>query len=71
MPVVELDENEWQQVLGIVGDAPWRIANPLLMKIGNQLRVQALALQSGAQPAPRVTQPKDVKIDAEPLSKRN
>jgi hypothetical protein len=35
---VALDDNEWQQVLAILATAPWRDANPLLMKIGNQLR---------------------------------
>ena len=40
MAKVELKDDEWQQVLGIISDAPWRIANPLLMKIGEQLRQQ-------------------------------
>jgi hypothetical protein len=40
MNSVVLDEQEWQQVLGILATAPWRDANPLLMKIGNQLRAQ-------------------------------
>lgn len=37
---VELNYQEWQQVLGLLSEGPWRIANPLLMKIGEQLRVQ-------------------------------
>ena len=40
MPKVELDDNEWSLVMGIIATAPWRDANPLLMKIGNQLRIQ-------------------------------
>lgn len=40
MAHVELNDQEWQQVLGILGEAPWKIAHPLLMKIGNQLRTQ-------------------------------
>jgi hypothetical protein len=40
MSKVELDEQEWQQVMGILSTAPWRDANPLLMKIGSQLRLQ-------------------------------
>jgi hypothetical protein len=40
MPIVELDDQEWQQVMAIIATAPWRDANPLLMKLGNQLRVQ-------------------------------
>lgn len=38
---VDLTEQEWQQVLGILSTAPWRDANPLLMKIGEQMRAQA------------------------------
>lgn len=40
MPVVNLSDTEWQQVLGIIATAPWRDANPLLMKIGAQLKTQ-------------------------------
>lgn len=40
MPTVELDTQEWQQVLGMISAAPWRDANPLLMKIGAQLQPQ-------------------------------
>ena len=38
MPHVELDDSEWQQVLAILSTASWRDANPLIMKIGGQLR---------------------------------
>jgi hypothetical protein len=38
--VIDLTDQEWQQVLGILATAPWTVANPLLMKIGNQLRLQ-------------------------------
>lgn len=41
MPVVNLDDKEWQQVMGLLSEGPWRVANPLLMKIGDQLRTQA------------------------------
>jgi hypothetical protein len=40
MPSVELDDQEWQQVINLIAQAPWTVANPLLMKIGNQLRTQ-------------------------------
>jgi hypothetical protein len=40
--MVELDEQEWQQVINMIATAPWTVANPLLMKIGNQLRTQGL-----------------------------
>jgi hypothetical protein len=42
MSTVELDEQEWQQVINLIAQAPWTVANPLLMKIGNQLRIQGL-----------------------------
>jgi hypothetical protein len=42
MSTVELDEQEWQQVINLIAQAPWTVANPLLMKIGNQLRTQGL-----------------------------
>jgi hypothetical protein len=47
MPIVELDDQEWQQVMAIIATAPWRDANPLLMKMGSQLRAQ----QAPAAPA--------------------
>jgi hypothetical protein len=37
---VVLETEEWQQIMGLMAEAPWRIANPLLMKVGEQLRVQ-------------------------------
>lgn len=40
MPTVDLTEQEWNQVMGVLGEAPWRISNPLLMRIGGQLRQQ-------------------------------
>lgn len=45
MPVVELTTEEWQAVLAIVSTAPWRDANPLLLKMGEQLRSQAQMAQ--------------------------
>ena len=38
---VRLDNEEWQRVLGILAQAPWSTANPLIMKIADQLRAQA------------------------------
>lgn len=49
---VHLSEREWQQVMGLISLAPWRDANPLLMKIGAQLQAQ--------QPA----QPQGIRLDA-------
>lgn len=36
---IELDFEEWQRVLSILAQAQWAVANPLIMKIGEQLRV--------------------------------
>jgi hypothetical protein len=47
MPHVELTEQEWQQVLNLIATAPWRDANPLLMKIGGQLQGQAAPARPG------------------------
>ena len=52
MSTVELNDNEWGQVMSIIGDAPWKQANPLLMKIGEQLRLQ----QQPNPPTPPVPQ---------------
>jgi hypothetical protein len=41
MTSVNLEDREWQQVMTMVANAPWHEANPLLMKIGEQLRRQA------------------------------
>jgi hypothetical protein len=38
---VDMDVEEWQRVLGILAQAPWATANPLIMKIGEQLRAGA------------------------------
>lgn len=46
---VELTKGEWDQVLGILAMAPWRDANPLLMKIGEQLRLRQPTAQAVAE----------------------
>ena len=43
--MVRLDLEEWQRVLGVLATAPWATANPLIMKIGDQLRMQEPAPQ--------------------------
>jgi hypothetical protein len=35
---VNLELEEWQRVLAVLAQAPWAQANPLIMKIGEQLR---------------------------------
>lgn len=37
---VTLTEREWQAVITALANQPWHIANPLLMRIGEQLRNQ-------------------------------
>jgi hypothetical protein len=36
--VVQLELEEWQRVLALLAKGPWEIANPLIMKVGEQLR---------------------------------
>lgn len=50
MASIDLSENEWGQVMAMIAERPWRDANPLLLKIGEQLRAQHTNLM---QPAPR------------------
>jgi hypothetical protein len=45
---VSLDNDEWQRVLAILAQAPWATANPLIMKIGEQLRVRMAESASAA-----------------------
>jgi hypothetical protein len=45
--MVRLELEEWQRVLAVLAQAPWATANPLIMKIGEQLR-----MQEPAAPAP-------------------
>jgi hypothetical protein len=55
MPVVELTDQEWGQVMGILGEAPWRVSNPLLMRMGAQLQRQqqtALNKQTNSEEVP-------------------
>jgi hypothetical protein len=47
---IELDEPELRQVLAILSNAPWAQANPLIMKIAQQM--QAAPPAQGV-PAPR------------------
>jgi hypothetical protein len=47
---VRLDVQEWNQVLQILAQAPWAAANPLIMKIGDQLRMAQPPGQGLANP---------------------
>jgi hypothetical protein len=53
---VHLDDEEWQKVMAIIAQAPWNVANPLLMRIGEQLRAG-----KDAPPAPFVPPSTDAK----------
>ena len=57
MPSVNLSDADWGQVMAIIGEAPWKIAHPLMMKIGEQLRQQA------QQPVPP-TPPPGIRLDS-------
>ena len=46
---VSLDDEDWNKVMAIIATASWTVANPLLMKIGEQLRAQK---DGAGQPQP-------------------
>ena len=48
MPIVELSESEWTQVIGYMSYAPARECMPLMNKIGAQISAQILANQPQA-----------------------
>jgi hypothetical protein len=46
---LRLPLEQWQQVLGILAQAPWATANPLIMSLGEQLRAASeMALKRDA-----------------------
>jgi hypothetical protein len=51
---VQLEEEDWQKVMAVLATAPWNVANPLLMKMGDQLRTQAAGNQ--AKQSGKITQ---------------
>jgi hypothetical protein len=53
MTEIRLEPAEWNQVLQILANAPWAVANPLIMRIGEQLRAQA----SPESPSPSSPRP--------------
>lgn len=63
MPLIEirLTQDEWNRVLGILSQAPWNQANPLIMAIGGQLQA------ANSVEAPR---PNGFDIDAPSTSKQ-
>jgi hypothetical protein len=55
--MVRLDLEEWQRVLGVLAQGAWATVNPLIMKIGEQLRMQ--------EPAPEGVRPRGNGVDEE------
>lgn len=56
--MVRLDLEEWQRLLGVLAQGPWTTVNPLIMKIGEQLRMQEPA-------APTASKGNGVDVEAE------
>jgi hypothetical protein len=55
MPTIELDHIEFGQLMNVLANAEgknitWAVVNPLLMKIGEQLRVQQQLSRSVTDP---------------------
>jgi hypothetical protein len=38
---ISFEAQQWNQVLAIIGEAPWRIVNPLMVGITEQLQAAA------------------------------
>ena len=64
MSSVNLTEQQWGQLMNILADAPWKIANPLLMAIGEQLRLQH-------QPQHQAPMPSDMRVDGNSQESRH
>lgn len=45
---VNLEQDDWNRVLAVLSQAPWNVANPLIMAIAEQLRLQ----QNGVDGSP-------------------
>lgn len=50
---VNLDQQEWNQLLAVLAQAPWHVANPIIMKIGEQLRQQGMQGSAGRPNGPQ------------------
>ena len=40
MASVTLEKSEWNQILSVLGEVPWKISNPLILRIVQQLSAQ-------------------------------
>lgn len=47
---IHLEQEDWNRVLAVLSQAPWNIANPLIMAIGEQLRAQAPRPNGAGEP---------------------
>ena len=47
---IELEHTDWQQILDLVSQAPYRNVAPLIGKISEQLQAGPLPQTDGAQP---------------------
>lgn len=71
MPTVELNDAEWQQILNLLGDVPWKIAHPLLMRIGGQLNAQSRPPLNQTAPPGGGVQMEGIRLDANGKEVRN
>jgi hypothetical protein len=51
---IRLEQQDWNQVLQVLSQAPWNVANPLILKIGEQLRLHQATPPQTAGPRPNV-----------------
>lgn len=58
---VTLPAEDWNKVLAILAQAPWNVANPLIMQMGEQLRL--------ANMPPIATPRQGNNVDHDPLEK--
>lgn len=50
---VSLEQDDWNRVLACLSEIPWKIANPLIMAIGEQLRAQGQRPNGAGDVAPQ------------------
>ena len=59
MSGVNLEDVEWNYIMTVLSERPWKESNTLLLKIGSQLRIQRDASQGlSQQPHPRAYPPR-------------
>jgi hypothetical protein len=69
MPTIELDSSEFSQLMFVLSSAEgkgisWGLVNPLIMKIGEQVRVQAVqSSRVSATPSSITRKPRDINME--------